>query len=87
MNKQTIIRLIQNKNVSDEDFIQFILDYIEFKKKPTPTPEQIQKLLIVFQMGYFNLINALREMILHLKLTVIYVYSKEGALLRTDVYD
>lgn len=87
MNKKVVMMLIKNQEVKQEDFIQFILDYLKFKGKPEPTAEQIPKLLQVFSMGIFSLKTPLEEAIKHLNLQVIRLYDKSGKLLKIDVYD
>lgn len=87
MDKKIIIMLIKNQQVKQEDFLQFIVDYCEYKKKPTPTAKQLQLMLQLFQQGVFSIKEPLEEMIKYYKLQVVKVFTNDGVILRTDVYD
>ena len=86
MNKEVVIKLIKNQQVTQVEFTQFIVDFIEFKKKPTPTGEQIQAILQLFNMGIFQIKEALIEARDYLKLQVINVINN-GVIIRVDVYE
>lgn len=86
MNKEVVIKLIKNEQVTQTEFMEFIVDYVEFKKKPTPTGEQLQSMLQLFNMGIFRIKEALLEVRDYLKLQVISVIDN-GAIVRIDVYD
>lgn len=87
MDKKVIILLIKNQQVKQEDFLQFIIDYCEYKKKPVPTAKQLPLMLHLFNQGIFSLKEPLDEMIRHLKLQVVKIFAENGALLRTDIYE
>lgn len=87
MDKKVLIMLIKNQQVKQEDFLQFIIDYCEYKKKPTPTAKQLPLMLQLFQQGIFSLKEPIEEMIKYFKLQVVRVFDKSGVIIRTDVYD
>lgn len=86
MNKQVVIKLLKNQQVTQTEFMEFIVDYVEFKKKPTPTGEQLQAMLQLFNMGIFQIKEALLDVRDYLKLQVISVINN-GMVIRIDVYD
>lgn len=86
MNKQVVIKLLKNQQVTQTEFMEFIVDYVEFKKKPTPTGEQLQAILQLFNMGIFHIKEALIDIRDYLKLQVVHVISNE-MIIRTDVYE
>jgi hypothetical protein len=86
MNKEVVIKLLKNQQVTQQDFMQFVIDYLEFKKKPTPTSEQLQGMLQLFNMGIFQIKEPLMEVTNYLKLQVI-TTIKDNIVIRTDVYE
>jgi len=86
MNKEVVIKMLKNQQVNQQDFTQFIVDYLEFKKKPTPTGQQLQGMLQLFNMGVFQINEALIEARDHFKLQVVSV-TRDGVLIRVDVYN
>ena len=86
MNKDTIIRLVKNQPVKQEELNTFILDYIQYKNKPTPTPEQFGKILHLLQVGIFNLNEAVQDGI---KLHNLQVQTivKDNNIIKIDVYE
>lgn len=86
MNKKVVIKLLKNNQVNQEEFLTFIIDYLEFKKKPTPTVRQLQVMLQLFDMGIFQVNDAIMEAARHLKLQLITI-TKGQTLIRTDVYE
>lgn len=86
MNKEVVIKLLKNQQVTQTEFMEFIVDYIEFKKKPTPTGEQLQAILQLFNMGIFQIKEALVEMRDYLKLQVNSLI-KDNTIIRIDVYE
>lgn len=87
MNVEIVKRMIKNKNITDKDYVTFILDYIKFKNKPEPTSEQLEKILLMLNLGYFNVKEPLMELIQYFKLNVVYTYNPSGFLIRTDIYE
>lgn len=87
MDKKVVIMLIKNQQIKQEDFLQFIVDYCEYKKKPTPNAKQLTAMLQLFNQGVFSIKEPLEEMIRYYKLQVVKVFAENGALLRIDVYD
>lgn len=61
MNKETIIRLVKQQPIKQEEFTQFILDYIKYKEKPEPTAEQLMKILQLVNAGIFSLKEAIED--------------------------
>jgi len=61
MNKETIIRLVKQQPIKQEEFNQFILDYIKFKEKPEPTAEQLIKIIQLINAGVFSLKEAVED--------------------------
>ena len=86
MNKETIIRLIKNQPVKQDEINQFIFDYIEYKKKPTPTPEQFNKILQLLGMGVFSLKDAIQDGIKMYNLQVQTII-KDNTIIKIDVYE
>jgi len=87
MDKKIVIMLIKNQQIKQEDFLQFVIDYCEYKKKPTPNAKQLTVMLQLFNQGVFSIKEPLEEMIRYYKLQVVKVFAENGALLRIDVYD
>ena len=86
MNKKTVIKLLKNQQLSQEEFLTFITDYLEFKKKTLPTGKQLQQMLQLFNMGVFQINNAMREAAEHLKLQLVTI-TKGDKLLKSEVYE
>ena len=86
MNKDTIIRLIKNTEIKQDEFTQFILDYIKFKNKPEPTAKQLQGILELLKMGVFNLNEAIEDGIKLHKLQVQRII-KDGIVINIEVYE
>lgn len=84
MNKETIIRLIKNQPIKQEELNEFILDYIKFKGKPEPTSEQLVKILHLLNVGVFTLNEAIQEGIKMHNLQ-IQTITKDNNVLRIDV--
>jgi len=87
MNKEVVIKLIKNQQVTQKELLEFIVDYIEFKKRPAPTAEQLQGLLQLFEMRIFNLDIPLQEVVKPLNLQVVKLFDKNNLLIKIDVYD
>ena len=86
MNKDTVIKLIKNTPIKQEEFNQLILDYIEFKGKPTPTAEQFQVILGLINSGAFSLFDLKTDLIKHFNLQVNILTGKNNELLKIEVY-
>lgn len=87
MNKEIVKKLIENKSVSKGELFQFIVDYCEFKKKPTPTSEQLENIIQLISMGVFNLTDALDQSAKELNMQINKLYDKNGVLIKIDIYE
>ena len=87
MNKEIVRKLIENKSVNKGELLQFITDYCEFKKKPTPTPEQLEGILQLISMNIFSLNDAITESAKEFGLRIERLYDKNGVLIKINVYE
>ena len=87
MNKEVTIKLIKGEQVSQQELLQFISDYIEFKGKPIPTSEQLSGIFQLIQMGIFKLNDAIKEAAIKLNLEVNYLTDLNNNLIKTYVYE
>ena len=84
MNKETIIRLVKQQPIKQEEFNQFILDYIKFKEKPEPTAEQLIKIIQLINAGVFSLKEAVEDGIVMHNLQVQTIVNN-NQVIRIDV--
>ena len=87
MDKGVIIKLVKKEQITQQELFQFIVDYIEFKKGPTPTPEQLNKIYQLIQLGIFNLNEAIYNSAKELNLETNYLTDLNGNLIKIFVYD
>ena len=84
MNKETIIRLVKQQPIKQEEFNQFILDYIKFKEKQEPTAEQLIKIIQLINAGVFSLKEAVGDGIVMHNLQVQTIVNN-NQVIRIDV--
>lgn len=87
MNKEIVIKLVKQEQITQQELFQFISDYIEFKKKPILTSEQLKGIYQAIQFGIFNLNDAIKEAAKELNLEINYLTDLNGNLIKTFVHD
>jgi hypothetical protein len=87
MNKKVIANIIKGIPVKDTDLSEFVVNYIEYKKRPEPKPEQLALIMQLVKQGHFNVVGPANEVATSLSLQVVRVIAANGMLLKTDVYD
>ena len=87
MYKDIVIKFLKRQPINDADLNEFITTYIKNKKNINITGQQLMAIKQLIFQGIFKLDNAVKEAAEELKLQIITISSKEGQILRVDVYD
>lgn len=86
MDKELVKRLLTTNKIDLVDLNSFITEYTFEKKNRHITPQELNAIVSLIQNGIFNLRFALQEAANSLGLTVMTAASKDGVILRTEVY-
>lgn len=85
MDKQVVIKILERKQISQEELFIFITDYIKSEKGKDITGQELQMIFQAIQMKVFNLYYAAEQAAIKLNLQVTSLYNKVGQIIRTDV--
>lgn len=86
MDKEVVKRLLAGGQIQLTDLTLFVHDYVREEKDYEPTPQQINEIIKLIQMGAFNLRVALDKAAHKLGLTILNVFDKNGQLIKTISY-
>jgi len=88
MNKEIVKKLLTNSQVTQQELFDFIISYSKWKKNIDVTPEQLQGIIHLLQMGVFNLSESVKDAANHLNLQLSSIIDiNTGKVLKTEVYE
>lgn len=77
-----IKKFLTTKNISSNEFSDFIKKYCKANDKPEPSSEQLVVILQLFQMNIFDLQYVIDQAIKLTKLPITMVYDKNGQIIK-----
>lgn len=87
MYKDVVIKFLKRQPINDADLNEFITTYIKSKKNINITGQQLMAVKQLIFQGIFKLDSAIKEAAEELNLQTVTLLSKEGQILKVDIYD
>lgn len=90
--RDIIIKFIKNnyisgKPISQNDLVEFVVNYCIVCKKPTPNASQINVICQLIGAGIFNLEYAIENASCLLDIPIRKIYNKQGAIICKYIED
>lgn len=87
MNKETVIKILKHQQITQQEAMEFISDYVKDTKEKEATSQELGAIFNHIQQGVFNLQYAAKNAGIKLGLNIMNIYDKNGQLIRVDVYE
>lgn len=87
MKKKTVIKLLKEEKVTQQEITEFIFDYIKEEKNIEPTSQQLTGIINALNMGIFNLSDAIKKSADKLGLQVNRITDAKNNKIRIDVWE
>lgn len=83
MNKDIVKKILTSSQINQQEFFEFITDYVKSEKDEDITQIQLMGIAQAIQMGAFNLRYAAEQSASKLGIQVINILNPQGVLIKT----
>lgn len=83
MNKETVKKILTTSQLNQQEFFEFITDYVKSEKGEDINQTQLMGIAQAVQMGAFNLRFAAEQSASKLGIQVVNILSPQGVLIKT----
>lgn len=83
MNKETVKKILKNEQLNQQEFFEFITDYVKSELNEDISHEQLMALAAVLQQGLFSIRYAAEIAANKLELNYLNVLDKNGKYITT----
>jgi len=80
--KEVIKKIIAGSQISQQDITEYIIAVTDLFEKPITNPQQIQGIIMMIQMGHFNLMESVKKACIKLDISLRILTDKNGQIIK-----
>lgn len=85
--KELIKKLISEDSVSQNDVTRFIVEFTELFERPIKSPQEVQAILQLMQIGEFKLMYAIKLACIKLDIPLRILYDANGQVIKKYIQE
>ncbi len=80
--KEIIKKIIAGGQISQQDIVEYITKVTDLFESPITNPQQLQGIIMMIQMGQFNLMESVKKACVKLDIPLRILYDKNGQVIK-----